>query len=403
MTPPSPSDQPAAKDLNEVAALFRPWLPVEVRPSETHATEAVLIHGQRSLRCLVRRITSANISTYAIESALAHAALWPGLSGQRTVPLLIVARLDTRLVQVITRAVDTIQASGLPLTNLAVLSRNGGAVIRLPSWNLDAVEPDPEPTAPKSLHLTRGPGPDDLTFTAGTVRLLKSLLYTEVHVAGGPASSWWQGQLGPFPSVEAWARGTKVSRATAYRLHRILQDAGHLASGPRLTLVGAERLLERWANAASMEAAARFIPIKPLYAPPKSDDTPNAKRTWLRTVEQDLHTWGGLIAINGWHALAVLGGNIVIGDRPLTAVVPSRRILNKIITAGPVRNCTPQEAWAHLTVAKQRHAVFDGTVAHAGATPVVDLWQAALDVTQDRNRGFEQAQAIIRMLMAYLR
>jgi hypothetical protein len=94
---------------------------------------------------------------------------------------------------------------------------------------------------------------------------------------------------------------------------------------------------------------------------------------------------------------------MVVGNRPVTAVVPHQRHLDYLLADGGLHGCESREAWAYLTVARGRRSVFAGTIPRNGEVPVVDLWQAALDVAGDSSRGFDQATAIANRLIKDLR
>jgi hypothetical protein len=395
-------------EAHEVADLLRPWAPdVEVRAAHEadRGYDLEIVHHGQSLLCEVRRLTSANVSAYAIESAIARTAIWTANSKQRRALVVVVASLTERMRVAIQEAFEATQKADLHLDTVAVLSRRGGAVIHFKPWNIEISKADFQEGASLSPYVQKGSGGGSLQFSEANAQLLKALLFSDMRERRPETDQWWRGPQGPFRSPDEWARICEVGRATAYRLQRVMRAEGLLSEGTRLKLAGADRLLNQWLEVEKSVPKAAYIPVKPLYPPksPKAGRDAQLAIAWLHEVETSARAKGGMVALTGWQAVVAHGLNIVVGDRPVTAVVPLKSHLDHLLTDGGVRDCPPEEAWAYLTVARDRRSAFAGTVPREGKVPVVDLWQAALDVASDPSRGFDQAMAIAARLIKELR
>lgn len=400
---------PMPDDQIEVARLFKPWAEVQVLPSKPGADDRVdlvlSLRGDRPTLCEVRRLTSANLSSYALESALAHAALWGSKSQQRQPLILIVGSLTQRLIRSVENALDITKQARLRLDAFAVLSRRGGAVIRMRKWGLNVSQPDSVEGFQEPRHLQNGFAGGSLQFSEVNSQLLKELLYQELRVAGAPVDQWWDRHPEPFVSPEQWADRCEVGRATAYRLQRILRHEGYLGDSKSLRLVNADRLLMKWLEYAAAKPAPAYLPAQPLYekTSEKMGAQPKTTLSWLhRKIQKAAKEQGGAVAVNGWMAIQERGLDVVAGNHPVTVVVPRPQDLRSLIAHSDLRDCPPGEAWAFFTVARGRRSVFASVADRNGTVPAVDLWQAALDVASDPNRGYEQAEAIAKRLIKSL-
>ena len=375
----------------EVERLLSPWQ-LGIKSSREPGS-VILATNIGFIRCDVRRVTSSHASAFAVESIIARAAVW---NVEETKPhglIVIVAKLDHRLMEAISHAWLTIRKASLRLDALVVVSRARGIFVRLRESGSDMEHIDPEPNYAPVFPTSGG---DPIQFTEANSQLLKALLYTELRERGEAVERWYRGPMGPFASAQAWGRACQLSRATTYRLQKILVEQGHLRDAGRLRLVGAERLLAQWITAAAGNAGGPYLPVCPVYRAKTKDPTEEQRLGWLGELAQDAEKKAGILAVNGWKALASHGLGIVIGSQPLTTVIPNTQQLQVLLDAGNIRFCPQDESWAFIRLAEDSRAVFAGVVRGDNNLPIVDVWQSVLDVASDPHRGREQAHSVAK-------
>jgi len=137
----------------------------------------------------------------------------------------------------------------------------------------------------------------------------------------------------------------------------------------------------------------------PLYPPKgnKPDGRPHVL-AWLDGLATTIQAGGGLVALTGWKALEQHGLSIVVGATPMTIEVQTQQHLESISSL-LMPKAQRHEAWAICRVMRRWRAVAMGITAHGKHIPVVDPWQAALDIAGDPNRGWEQAEALAKRLV----
>lgn len=357
-------------------------------------------HHKERLTCDVRRL--GRPGSHPIEAAAAWAAIWmkDGALTSNTV-IIIVPELTTRTMRQVERGIDMVHKV-VGLQNVAVLSQRGGHLIRLGIWSLQVKKVD---QAIQSMADVVGGKDAFLIFSEANEQLLKSLVYEHLRaglVSDDQIKGWWPRSPGPLISIERWADACEVGRTTAYRLYKaLLQDGliGEADGMEPLRITNFRQLLMNWLESERRAPPRRLIPMVPLY-PPKGNKADGGQRimAWLDGLAMTTQASGGLLALTGWKALEHHGLGIVVGATPITVEVPTDQHLESL-KSFIIPSAQRQEAWAYLGVMRRWRAVAMGMNPREKRIPVVDPWQAALDIAGDPNRGWDQSEAMAERLV----
>lgn len=352
---------------------------------------------KEALTCDVRRL--GRPGSYAIEAAAARAAIWmkDGALTSNAV-IIIVPELSARTLRQVERGIDRVHKV-VGIRNLAVLSQRGGHIFRFGSWDLHEKAVD---AASQGIAEGAGGGGTSLVFSEANEQLLKTLVYELVRggsISGDLVKGWWPRHPEPLISIERWADACEVGRTTAYRLYKVLLEDGLIGKADgfeplRITNLG--RLLTNWLESERRAPSRRLIPMVPLY-PPKGNHPGGRQQVmaWLDSLAMTIQANGSLLALTGWKALEHHGLGAVVGVTPITVEVPTEQHL-ETLTSSILPAGQRQEAWAYISVMRRWRAVAMGITPRDKRIPVVDPWQAALDIAGDPNRGWEQAEAIAK-------
>jgi len=185
------------------------------------------------------------------------------------------------------------------------------------------------------------------------------------------------------------ARRLGVSRASVYNaIGEFVRNGWVRAQRGQLPVIRAPADMLNWWLDKRRHHQSRRIAVAPLY------ETPPTRRThildWLRNHYKASDV---AFALTGWSACALHRRLVVndIGSKPITISV--RDSIGSAMSTWSLREVADDRAFLHLQ--KSPHPLTTFSWLHdIDGLPVVDLWEAAIDVVSDPQRGFEQACAI---------
>ena len=243
-----------------------------------------------------------------------------------------------------------------------------------------------------------------LQFTDVNELLLKHLIYLRVASLDKPVQHWWSGPRSPISDVITLANQSGVGMSAVYRLMKSLKIGMHvehifdnMTRGPQLCLVDPAALLNTWLSVASRRPSVPSVPLSPLY-PPSTNKSDRIRHKFIDDIWQR-HQGKAPFAIGGWSALERYRKKIVAGETPIQLWMKTPHDVEEIMKQENLVVCNPKEAWFHVMVSPTPRSTFAGLIMKEGQAPIVDLWQAALDVCGDPARGSEQAESIARALV----
>lgn len=268
---------------------------------------------------------------------------------------------------------------GTPTLNIIIVSAADGWWCWLPGVGIDAVEPD----RTQARGADRNPPMRELPLTAVNQWLLKILLL------GRAPTAWWSGPRLDATKGRDLAGIATVGSSTAYRLVAALTARGWLGNDLRLRRTDA--LVRYWLDhARHAPIAAR--PVRPLFG---GLDQPEAVQAWIRKQGPVADCpW----ALGSWAACAAHGVAMVTGTTRLS--IHAMGSVESLMRAWELTPCEERDA-AFVIEACEPSMVrpLAGGAVVIDGIPVVDIWQAALDVARDPGRGGDQAWAIAQRII----
>lgn len=310
-----------------------------------------------------------------------------------TTLVISVPRLVRTFQSVVIDALRELLRNG-PLGNWIVISERGGVVFHLEDVDLEWSQGDDSDggadLAAAPIAHQRDPLRRDITLTVLKV-LLARASRSRRHIR------WFADVLGALEaeSIPALADKLKFATSSLYAVIGELRER-HLVDvsrGGMPHLTDIPGVLAWWLDGQRHQSANRVL-VKPIY------DSPNRTHTgfleWISRRPASGFDW----AINGWSACQLHRALAITdaGQKPCSIIVnaPARTFLLewKLRT---VPRSQAAEAFFLLETTSMPVSTFCGFGLINGR-PVVDLWQAALDVARDPQRGREQAEAIAQEL-----
>jgi hypothetical protein len=292
------------------------------------------------------------------------------------------------------------ELSGKPLTATgqapgcwAICSEMGGYVLNgLPECEFCSNNDIPGMTGPMlaaaAIHHLRHPKVTDLMLS-----VLKLLL-----ARSSPTHHLWFGEPGlELVTTRDVMRRLGVSQSAAFAVIKELRERDWVVvdrlTGPRIS--DGKQLIRWWLEYARASRPTRLA-LRSLFSEHHHRLSHADLLAWLR-CRQALHQC--LWAVNGWTACGLHERSFVtnIEQRPLTIALKGS--LAHVLDSWSLALCkdpTDDRAIIHVDVVHSE-SVFLGEVVR-DQLPCVDLWQVALDVYGDPNRGAEQAEAIVQEL-----
>jgi hypothetical protein len=343
------------------------------------AARLVLTDGRMlELRLDIRRIPSPGKVLH--EQAIAHAALrLAAAPNDPTVAngvAILVPAMPTGLGDAVRHLLAPLGRSPL---NVIVISAAGGWWCWLPGVGINAIEADHAGSRAAKHPQSNG----ELPLTAVNQWLLKILLL------GGVKQSWWAGPRLTEATGQGLAATAGIGASTAYRLITALSVRGWVGNDLRLSRVDA--LARYWLDHARHVRASALL-VRPLFG---ALTGPDAVRAWLgKQGVVDGCRW----ALGSWAACDAHGVGMVTGAaRPAIHVTGS---VESLMRQWELTTCDERDAAFVIEPCDQAMAqpLIGGAVIIDGM-PVVDVWQAALDVARDPGRGGDQAWAIAQRIM----
>ena len=266
----------------------------------------------------------------------------------------------------------------------ALCSERGGYLLRLPG--LTVTEPDPDDGSLTTV--TRA----DIPQHEAALRALKILLAQ----MGDHRQAWWGGFKEPITTGLQLARLAETSQSGVYGLLDALAQRGWIRKGygKELRLLNVRAVLAWWLDHAKHQLRL-LIPVRPLYElnPLMSW---SARCRWLQDQDAKLAPW----AISGWAACHLLHLSVLHHPeaKPFSVTIGRSAVaLPAVLHAWKLVECEPRDAIFWIEPTPPQRAALAATLLVDGV-PVVDGWQAALDVASDPDRGIEQAMSIAERL-----
>jgi hypothetical protein len=271
----------------------------------------------------------------------------------------------------------------------AIISNRGGCMIFLPAQGHRFIEvPDRDDDPNETIDATTAHEPSSdvelavlksilLTMTSDTLRKLRN--HYVHHVSPGELPD-------TLPGLAEWLG---VSRASVYNAVGEFIHYGWMQSQRgRIPVIRATSEIINWWLDKRRHRRMRTIPVAPLYEsiPMKIPRI----HEWLR---EQYKPNGDRWAITEWSACA-LHKKLAVNDissKPLTISVKDS--LRNLMTKWALREVPSDQALFHLQ--KSPHPITSFSwVTEIDGLPVVDPWEAAIDVVSDPQRGPEQASVI---------
>jgi hypothetical protein len=296
-----------------------------------------------------------------------------------------------------------IQRSLRSTAGWAVVSDRGGALLQLPGAGLEmALHPDPQ-SAEGHAGLAANGHPTDLHASDVAMAALKiSLLraaaagwidWTVIGPGGGGAAQAVAADLRRIDSVSALAAHLRVSNSAIYTVYSALSERGWIVSRRgRLAEIGDLTAVVAWWIDQRKHRRVRTVPVAPLYQAPAPSQ--RAALAWLRTVDQSgAINW----AVTGWAACQLHRRSVLNHTALKPVVVTVRGPVGALRQAWSLHEVPPERALFQLQSSPASVTAFAMATRKRGL-PTVDLWEAALEVASDPQRGIEQTRAIAEAL-----
>lgn len=300
-----------------------------------------------------------------------HALIYPGFD--RALALVL-----PRLTRATTDHVVGFLRDHAPRMPVLLLSWRGGAALRIPVWQQEAFRADP--TARRDRGARPAPGPA-FHFSDSSEWLLKILLMAECP------GDWWQGPRDLVGTGSELARVAGVAPSTTSRFLRAIDALGWLGFDERrrrLRIRNPREVLATWLDHAQLD-------------PPRATSVRSSAHVGDLREPANLLEWcrgredpGVAVAVAGWPALDLHQALHVSGEPTPMLLTDDPATLMRRWRLSPsdgpgdlvlLRSATPRRSFAG---AARRNAV-----------PVVDVWEAQLNVAGDRVRARAQAEWLV--------
>lgn len=274
----------------------------------------------------------------------------------------------------------------------AILSNRGGCLIHLPAHGhrfIEVPDRDDDPNEMADAVTAHEPSSDV------ALAVLKSIMLTKAPNLSRQIRNYYVHQAsnaelpGTIPELAQWLG---VSRASVYNAVGEFIHYGWMRSQRgQLPAIRATSEIISWWLDKRRHRRMRTLPVAPVY---ESIGKKNRISEWLR----DQYTPSGdQWAITAWSACARHKKLAVndISSKPLTISVKSS--LRTLMTTWSLREVPADQAFIHLQKSPHPITTFSW-VSEIDGLPVVDPWEAAIDVVSDPQRGPEQASVICDVL-----
>jgi len=273
----------------------------------------------------------------------------------------------------------------------AIVSDGGGAYLSFPYTDAVAVPDDHAMSqsrlAAGALQSMKDPWASDVTLALLTILLMQR---------AKPRSTWskWT-PITAEQGVEDMAEKLHVGRSTIYGVIGALTERGWLEAKrgavPILTdLTG----VVNWCFDHRKYARAKRAAVVPLYTPSWKSHADILQ--WLKAKSDGASiTW----AITGWRACALHNLSILVDNDTKPVEIVVREPISAVMHDWKLRK-QPSLSGASLLISQSGTPIttFSCVGQKIDDLPVIDPWQAALDVIGDPQRGIEQATAIADFL-----
>jgi hypothetical protein len=275
----------------------------------------------------------------------------------------------------------------------AICSEMGGYVLNgLPECAFRTDHDIPGMTGPMlaaaAIHQMRQPKVTDLMLS-----VLKLLL-----ARTSPQHHMWFGEPGlDLVKTRDVMSRCGVSQSAAFAVVKELRERDWVVVD-RLTglrIRDGKQLMQWWLEYARASRPTRLA-LRSLFRENQQRLSHSDLLAWLKSR---LALRNCMWAVNGWTACGLHERSFVtaIEQKPLTLALKGS--LAHVMDSWGLALCkdpTDDRAIVHVDIVQSESVFFGGVV--RDQLPCVDLWQAALDVCGDPNRGAEQAEAIIQEL-----
>ncbi len=272
-----------------------------------------------------------------------------------------------------------------------ILSERGGCHVQVPPLGIDVAVPDPTSAAEaeSSAGNVGEPFGSDMILTILKVLMAKEARTTRLR-------HWFGGRFEAIHSISDLAEEVGYSASGVYARLGELRQRGWVeirrGEAPRIADVPS---VVRWWLDTQRHVLHRPVAVVPLLST-RTKSSHGAATEFLRNAPPVPLQW----AMSGWTACKLHGASALADGRqkPLQIAVDSP--IAPVLRAWNLRLLKPgMESGALFSIerAQTPRSYFCGTTIIHGL-PVVDLWQAALDVASDSHRGSEQAAAIAEEL-----
>jgi hypothetical protein len=265
----------------------------------------------------------------------------------------------------------------------AICSDRGGYILRIPDL-ANSYEQEDTDVGSIADALREMPWHD------AAVRALKILLAQRSN----PTVRWWGGAREPVTTGLQLAHLAETPPSSVYGLLDALAQRGWIKKGYGREIVPLDiaAVVNWWLDRAKHQRR-RIIPVRPLYSVEPLTSWAERGR-WLN---DQTHTHGGVPwAISGWAACHLLDLSILHQPeaKPFTLTVGLGAAgLPAFLRAWQLVECDPRDAAFGIEPSAPKSAAL-AAILDVDGLPVVDGWQAALDVVSDPDRGIEQATSI---------
>ena len=283
---------------------------------------------------------------------------------------------------------------GWTIGRWAIVSERGGYIINdLPgigsSAKDDLLTMNGARLAAAVIPLMKDPRRSDLTMCVLKLLLARAIQGSDV---------WFNSHSLSFTTTSAMAKTLEISESAAYGIISDLQSRGWVMvdkkRGPVLLKI--HDIAEWWLTLAKVSRRSR-VTLRSLY-PSKRLMHASERLEWLR---QQSSARGCHWAVNGWTACDLHQQSFLINSEKKPCSIALVGSIAHLAQAWELAICDEQDDRAILQVEVVEHArsVLIGMLTIDGL-PCVDLWQVALDVVSDHDRGPEQAGAIRDYLLS---
>lgn len=258
-----------------------------------------------------------------------------------------------------------------PEMGWGLIDDSGACFLELPFWNVSVRERGRSRVAAGAV------SPKPALFSDLHAWILKVLLLADVD------PPLWSGPRVRVTTVEQLQRECHISRMTAYRFLQTLESEDFVQrSGGAFSIVRRAELVRRWFDYVQ-HARFEVLHTRATFEPSRLTD--------LLSNARDLR-W----AVAGFAACRELG---VLHASFTTSEVYVEDTA-KALAAWHLEGCDPRDAQVVLLRTPFAESIFRAPSA-LGSLNVVDVLQAALDVSRHAARGLEQAQYLVHEVLGW--